>query len=67
MRPEYDFSQSRKNPYIKDLKKREITIIVEEETIEYFMKCAEDTGVPYQDLITLYLRDCAQAHQKVSS
>ena len=66
MRPEYDFSHSRKNPYIKDLKKREITIIVEEETIEYFMKRADETGIPYQDLITLYLRDCAQLHQQVS-
>ncbi|MCL4870553.1 MAG: BrnA antitoxin family protein [Anaerolineae bacterium] len=58
MRDEYDFSQSRKNPYIKRLKKQ-ITIRVDEETIAYFKSLAAGVGVPYQSLINLYLRDCA--------
>jgi len=47
MRKEYDFSRSRKNPYAKSLK-RQITIRIETEIIDYFKKLAEDSGVPYQ-------------------
>lgn len=61
MREEYDFSNARKNPYAKKLKKQ-ITINIDEETIEYFKAQAESTGIPYQTLINLYLADCV--HQK---
>jgi len=64
MRKEYDFSKSKKNPYAKKLKKQ-ITIRLEEETIEYFKHLAEDVGMPYQNLINLYLRDCAHEHKKL--
>ena len=65
MRKEYDFSRSRKNPYAKSLK-RQITIRIETEIIDYFKKLAEDSGVPYQNLINLYLRDCVHSHRKLS-
>ena len=62
MRKSYDFSNSTQNPYAKRLKKQ-ITIRIEEDTIAYFKEMAEKNGVPYQSLINLYLRDCAQEHR----
>jgi predicted DNA binding CopG/RHH family protein len=58
MRKEYDFSKSIKNPYAKKLKKQ-VTIRLENETIDYFKKLAAETDIPYQKLINLFLRDCA--------
>ncbi len=63
MRDEYDFSKSTTNPYAKRLKKQ-ITIRIDEDTIEYFKGLAEEKGIPYQSLINLYLRDCAETHRK---
>jgi len=63
MREEYDFSNARKNPYAKALKKQ-VTIRLEPEVIEYFRGLARDHGIPYQTLINLYLRDCAQSGKK---
>lgn len=65
MRREYDFSLARKNPYAKRLKKQ-VTIRLDEVTIGYFKVLAEETGVPYQTLINLYLRDCATTGRKLS-
>lgn len=62
MRDKYDFTKSVKNPYIKKLKKQ-VTIRLDEDTITYFKDMAEDKGLPYQSLINLYLRDCAQSHK----
>lgn len=62
MKTEYDFSQARKNPYAKKLK-QQITINIDRETIAYFKKESESTGIPYQSLMNLYLADCA-AHKK---
>jgi len=59
MLKQYDFSKSIKNPYIKKLK-RQITIRVETDTIDYFKKIAADTDIPYQKLMNLFLRDCAE-------
>ncbi len=63
MRREYDFSKSRKNAYSKAFKKQ-ITIRIEEETINYFKRLASESGIPYQNLINLFLRDCAQSQKK---
>jgi predicted DNA binding CopG/RHH family protein len=63
MRKEYDFSNSKKNPYTKMLKKQ-ITIRIEEETIDYFKELAAESGIPYQNLINLFLRDCAVSHKR---
>ena len=53
----YDFSNAKKNPYAKQLKKQ-ITINIDGSTIDYFKALAEKLGMPYQTLINLYLRDC---------
>lgn len=59
MREEYDFARmkSRRNPYASQLK-RQVTIRMRDDVVEYFKAMAEDTGIPYQSLINLYLRDC---------
>ena len=60
MREEYDFSNAKRNPYAKKLKKT-ITINIEEDTIEYFKEQSGESGIPYQTLINLYLTDCANS------
>jgi predicted DNA binding CopG/RHH family protein len=64
MRKEYDFSQARRNPYARRLKKP-ITLRLDEETIAYFKRLAEQMGLPYQSLINLYLRDCATSRRRL--
>jgi uncharacterized protein (DUF4415 family) len=64
MRKEYDFSKSVKNPYAKHLKKQ-VTLRLGTDVISYFKELADETGVPYQNLINLYLRDCAASHEKL--
>lgn len=66
MKKEYDFSKMKscKNPYAAKLKKS-VTIRLGEDVIDYFKKMAEESGVPYQSLINLYLRDCALQKRKV--
>ena len=65
MRKNYDFSDSVKNPYAKSVKKQ-ITIRLDEDTIDHFKKMSEETGIPYQNLINLYLRDCAGKNRKLN-
>lgn len=65
MKKEYNFSNSVKNPYTRKLKKQ-ITIRLENDTIEYFKKLATETDIPYQNLINLYLRNCAHNKLKPS-
>ena len=64
MKKEYDFSESVKNPYAKYLKKQ-ITLRLGIDVIDYFKKLAEETGVSYQNLINLYLQDCAHSQKKL--
>ena len=65
MKKEYDFSKmkSRKNPYAAKLKKQ-VTIRMGDDVISYFKNLAEETGIPYQTLINLYLRDCVANNRK---
>ena len=65
MRKEYNFSKSKKNRYSKKLKKQ-ITIRIDEDTINYFKKLSNELGIPYQNLINLYLSDCAQSDRKLT-
>ena len=65
MRKEYDFSDSIPNPYAKKLKKQ-ITIRLDEDVIEYFKTLSEKNGIPYQNLINLYLKDCAVNHKELN-
>ncbi len=66
MRDEYDFSKMDgvRNPYVKKLKKQ-ITININNDTIDYFRSEADRTGIPYQTLINLYLTDCAANKRKL--
>lgn len=59
MKAEYDLTKmkSRRNPYARKLKKQ-ITLRLDPDVIEYFKQKAEETGIPYQTLINLYLQDC---------
>ncbi len=65
MRKDYDFSKSKKNPYAPLLKKQ-VTIRLETETLVYFKTLASKMGMPYQNLINLYLRDCVQSGRKLN-
>ena len=64
MRERYDFSDSVPNPYAKRMK-QQITIRIDQDTVEYFKNMAEEKGIPYQSLINLYLRDCAIQHKRL--
>ncbi len=64
MKEEYDFSNAKKNPYAKKLKKQ-ITINIDTDTIEYFKKQSDISGIPYQTLINLYLTDCAANNKQL--
>ena len=57
MKKEYDFSTAQKNPYASKIKKQ-ITININEDVLEYFKNMSKRTGIPYQNLINLYLLDC---------
>ena len=65
MKKEYDFAtmKGRKNPFATKLKKQ-VTIRMSEDVIGYFKALADDTGIPYQTLINLYLRDCVAQNRK---
>ena len=67
MRDHYDFSKmkGRKNPYIKYLK-QPVTMRLDRDTVSYFKSMSEETGIPYQTLINLYLRDCAVTQRKLN-
>jgi predicted DNA binding CopG/RHH family protein len=62
MRKHYDFTNARKNPYAKRLKKQ-VTIRIDETTLAYFKRLAAELAIPYQTLINMYLKDCAN-HRK---
>lgn len=66
MKEEYDIKNlnPRKNPYAKKLKKQ-ITINIDNSTIDYFKRESETSGIPYQVLINMYLSDCANNNKKL--
>lgn len=66
MKKEYDLSKmkKRRNPYARQLKKQ-VTLRLRPDVIEYFKEMSEETGVPYQSLINLYLQDCMKSHRKI--
>ena len=67
MKEEYDLSQmkSRPNPYAKRLK-TQVTLRINPDVIDYFKSMAEETEIPYQSLINLYLQDCMTSHRKLN-
>jgi len=65
MKDHYDFSKmkGKKNPYLKYLK-QPVTLHIDCDSVEYFKSLTEETGIPYQTLINLYLRDCMKHQRK---
>ncbi|MBE6136617.1 MAG: antitoxin [Erysipelotrichaceae bacterium] len=64
MKDHYDFSKGIKNPYAKLLKKQ-ITINIDIKIVEYFKEMANQVGIPYQNLINLYLLDCVKNKREI--
>lgn len=66
MRDNYDLKnlKPRRNPYVKKLKKQ-VTINLNVETINYFKELSSETGIPYQTLINMYLTDCAKNKKRL--
>jgi predicted DNA binding CopG/RHH family protein len=66
MKREYDFSKLKelKNPYAG--KKKAVGINLSPEVLDYFKGLADETGLPYQKLIDLYLLDCAKKRKKLN-
>jgi hypothetical protein len=56
MRKEYDFSQGKRGPVIPSAGKTRITIMLDDEVIEFFRVQAEAQGSGYQTMINAALR-----------
>lgn len=65
MRKHYDFSKATRNPYASRLK-RQVTIRLDQGTIAYFKELSDQTGIRYQTLINLYLRECAASRKRLA-
>jgi len=65
MKKEYDFSKAKKNPYTKLLKKQ-ITINLSEEVLEYFKNLSVETSIPYQTLINFCLVEHVRSKKKIN-
>ena len=61
MRDEYDIANlnPRKNPYASKLK-QQVTMNMKVSTVAYFKEMSEESGIPYQLLINIYLDDCVR-------
>ena len=66
MKEHCDFSKAKRNPYARRLK-QQVTIRLDHDTVTYFKRLAEETGVRYQTLINLYLRECVSTGKKLSN
>lgn len=65
MRYDYDLTNAIKNPYSDKLKKQ-ITIRLDDNAvISYFKEMADQTGMPYQNIINYYLLDCVKNHKQM--
>jgi len=47
--------------------KQQVTIRLDHDTVKYFKRLAEETGIAYQTLINLYLRECVSTGKKLSN
>lgn len=67
MRAHYEFAKMKgeKNPYIGRLKQR-VTIRLDRASVTYFKAMAAELGMPYQNLINLYLRECVLNRRKLA-
>ncbi|MCR5291226.1 MAG: BrnA antitoxin family protein [Treponema sp.] len=64
LQKEFDFSKAVRNPYANRVK-RTITINIDNSVYDYFKGQAQESGIPYQTLINMYLRDCVQNHREI--
>ena len=64
MKKEYDFTDGIKNPYAKKLRKQ-VTINLVVDVIDYFKKESAKCGIPYQTLINLYLVECMNEKRRL--
>ena len=65
MRDEYDFSGSRPNTYAERVR-RPVTVNIDVETIDYFKEEARRTGISYQNIINMYLGECAAQKKRLT-
>ena len=67
MRDHYNFSEmkGKKNPYTKVLK-QPVTMRLDKDSVKYFKAMSDESGIPYQTLINVYLRDCAANGRKLN-
>ena len=67
MKSEYDLAnmKSRPNPFAQQLK-RQVTLPLRIDVIDFFEKKAKEKGISYQELIDLYLQDCVTNDRKIS-
>jgi uncharacterized protein (DUF4415 family) len=66
MRKHYDLSNDKRNPYARRLK-QQVTIRLDQDTLKHFRALAEETGIRYQTLINLYLRECACTGKRLTN
>jgi predicted DNA binding CopG/RHH family protein len=66
MKKEYGFSKWKelKNPCAS--KKKPEGINLSPQIVHYFKALAEETGLPYQKLLDLYLLDCARKRKRLT-
>lgn len=64
MKKDYDFSKAKKNPHTGRVKKS-IYMNLDPKIISYFKDLSVETGLPYQNLINLYLLECVNKKMKL--
>ena len=65
MRKEYDFSQGKRGAVLPSTGKTRITIMLDDDILEFFRAKAEENGTGYQTMINTALRaTVAQASKK---
>ena len=67
MRKEYDFSQATRGPVIPSPGKTRITIMLDDDLIEFFRAKAEAQGTGYQTMINATLRGTVAEEQSKSA
>jgi predicted DNA binding CopG/RHH family protein len=65
MKRKYDLASAKPNSSVKK-ERKQISIRIDIDTIEFFKKKAEETGISYQNLINLYLADCARQSRNIN-
>ena len=60
----FEWDKRKEKANIKYLK-QPVTMRMDRDTVSYFKSMSDETGIPYQNLINLYLRDCAVHNRKL--